>query len=407
MPLFAIIIRAEGALADTEYVRRRAYQQVFSEAGFAWDQDRTRFAETAQLDGPQRMAHFVRRSLKGAPETEDVGLLVKTMLRRADQIFDERITSGTIDARPGIRELAIAARAEGIKLVLATSLPRAASAKLLQNAAGSRLKEAFEIIPGPPCAEVQHRDTRLYAEVAASLGCKPRHALVIEATDSGAIGARAAGFPVIITRKAVNRPAAGDFVEVDALTSLVGLDESHRLDPLEPHQAGELLAILQRFHAGNCENKSDLDRTSDMRVADILKTKGSAVKTIEPDATIRALAASLEFEAVGAMLVTADGGRLVGIISERDIARGLAEFGDELGRMHVSDLMTRTISTCTPDDSVASVASLMTQRRVRHIPVVVNNRLVGLVSIGDVLKHRLDEAQLEANVLRDFALARR
>ena len=75
--------------------------------------------------------------------------------------------------------------------------------------------------------------------------------------------------------------------------------------------------------------------------------------------------------------------------------------------MAVSKLMTKSVITCSPDDSVAAVAAVMTQRRIRHLPVVVAGKLAGLVSIGDVLKHRLDEVQLEANVLRDFALARK
>ena len=144
-----------------------------------------------------------------------------------------------------------------------------------------------------------------------------------------------------------------------------------------------------------------------MRVSDILKTKGSAVKTIEANATMRALAHSFKTEAVGAMLVLDDKGALQGIISERDLACGIDEYGIDLPQMRVSDLMTRSVVTCAPDDSVAAVANVMTQRRIRHLPVVVNGAVVGLISIGDVLKYRLDEVQLEASVLRDVARSRR
>jgi CBS domain-containing protein len=144
-----------------------------------------------------------------------------------------------------------------------------------------------------------------------------------------------------------------------------------------------------------------------MRVSDILKTKGSAVKTIEPNATLRALAHSFRTEAVGAMLVLDAGGKLQGIVSERDLARGIDEFGSGLTEMRVSDIMTRSVVTCAPEDRVAIVANVMTQRRIRHLPVVVNGAVVGLISIGDVLKHRLDEVQLEASVLRDVARVRR
>lgn len=138
-----------------------------------------------------------------------------------------------------------------------------------------------------------------------------------------------------------------------------------------------------------------------------MKTKGSQVKTIEPAATIRALAQGLRLAAVGAMVVIDDKGVLHGIITERDLARGLAEYGSDLPSMPVSALMTKAVITCAPEDRVAAVAKVMTQRRIRHLPVVVSGKLAGLVSIGDVLKHRLDEVQLEANVLRDFALARK
>lgn len=144
-----------------------------------------------------------------------------------------------------------------------------------------------------------------------------------------------------------------------------------------------------------------------MRVADILKTKGSSVKTIDSNATIRSFAHSLNAERVGAMVVQSSDGALSGIISERDLARGFAEFGPDLARMKVSDLMTRSVVTCAPDDGVAAIANVMTQRRIRHLPVISDGKLIGLVSIGDVLKHRLDEVQLEANVLRDVAIASR
>jgi CBS domain-containing protein len=107
------------------------------------------------------------------------------------------------------------------------------------------------------------------------------------------------------------------------------------------------------------------------------------------------------------MLVLDGEGRLQGIVSERDMARGIDEFGPNLPEMRVVDLMTRSVVTCAPEDSVANVANVMTQRRIRHLPVVVDGVVVGLISIGDVLKYRLDEVQLEASVLRDVARARR
>lgn len=142
-----------------------------------------------------------------------------------------------------------------------------------------------------------------------------------------------------------------------------------------------------------------------MQVSAILKTKGSAVKTIRPDAPVRAVAQALRSESVGVMVVTDEVGTLKGIISERDLARGMADLGESLFSKTAADLMTTQVVTCAPDDAVAGIARVMTQRRIRHLPVMTGRKIVGLVSIGDVLKHRLDEVQLEANVLRDVAIA--
>jgi CBS domain-containing protein len=143
-----------------------------------------------------------------------------------------------------------------------------------------------------------------------------------------------------------------------------------------------------------------------MTVATILKSKRPAVKTISPGATVRAFAEQLKAERIGAMIVSADGSSLDGIISERDLAYGLAIYGDRLPGLPVSQLMTNAVIVCTPEDNIAEVMKVMTQRRIRHLPVKQGDQLVGIISIGDVLKHRLDEMQLEANVLRDVAILR-
>lgn len=144
-----------------------------------------------------------------------------------------------------------------------------------------------------------------------------------------------------------------------------------------------------------------------MKVADILKTKGAAVKTVNPNETAKTFAEQLKGERIGAMIVSLDGSLIEGIISERDLAYGLAAYGDKLARMRVSELMTKAVIVCTPEDTIAEVMTVMTQRRIRHLPVKDGKHLVGIISIGDVLKHRLGEVQLEANVLRDVAIARR
>ena len=142
-----------------------------------------------------------------------------------------------------------------------------------------------------------------------------------------------------------------------------------------------------------------------MKVADILRTKGSDVMTVKPTETIETLAHRLRLERVGAMIVSQEANSLDGIISERDVVHGLAAHGNDLLSKPVSELMTRSVVTCSSEDTIADVAKKMTQGRFRHLPVVDSGRLIGVISVGDVVKNRMDEIQLEANVLRDYAIA--
>ena len=139
-----------------------------------------------------------------------------------------------------------------------------------------------------------------------------------------------------------------------------------------------------------------------MYVADILRVKGSKVITVRPELSMAHVAQRLRIERVGALVVSVTGATAEGIISERDIAYGLAEHGTEVLRRTVADLMTKTVVTCSPSDTIAQVAKAMTNQRIRHMPVTDGKRLVGIISIGDVVKHRLDELELEANVMRDY-----
>lgn len=144
-----------------------------------------------------------------------------------------------------------------------------------------------------------------------------------------------------------------------------------------------------------------------MRVASILKIKGTAVMTVRANETVQAVAKHLHREGVGALIVCSGRDQLDGVISERDVAVGLAIHGSGITDLAASALMSTSVVTCFPDDSVTDVARIMTERRLRHIPVKDGRRLVGVVSIGDVLKFRLDEAQLENRVLRDITRAMR
>jgi len=137
-------------------------------------------------------------------------------------------------------------------------------------------------------------------------------------------------------------------------------------------------------------------------VETILKAKGRETVTIKPGATIAEAVELLCRRHIGAVIVSGNGTAMTGILSERDIVHALAEHGAKLLERKVSELMTRKVVTCAPGDSVAELMAQMTTRRIRHIPVVSRNRLVGIVSIGDVVKNRLDEVEWEANNLRQF-----
>jgi CBS domain-containing protein len=143
-----------------------------------------------------------------------------------------------------------------------------------------------------------------------------------------------------------------------------------------------------------------------MDVDGILRAKGATVVTIRPDQTIADLVRGLREERIGAMVVSEDGRAVLGIISERDVVRGLAERGARILDVRVSELMTRDVVSCAPRDTVKQVMAEMTRRRIRHLPVVADGALRGIVSIGDIVKNRLEEMETETNVLREVYIAR-
>jgi CBS domain-containing protein len=138
-----------------------------------------------------------------------------------------------------------------------------------------------------------------------------------------------------------------------------------------------------------------------MRIADVLRRKGSAVATVRPDATVVELLGELAEHNVGALPVV-DGGNLIGIVSERDVVRRLHAGGAATLDARVADIMTTDVSTCSPSDDVGDVAAVMTSRRFRHLPVVVNGELAGIVSIGDMVKARIDLLESERAQLQRY-----
>ena len=138
-----------------------------------------------------------------------------------------------------------------------------------------------------------------------------------------------------------------------------------------------------------------------MRIADVLSNKGAAVATIAPETTVSQLLASLAALNIGAMVVVGPDG-LAGIVSERDVVRELHKRGGGLLGQPVSEIMTTVLATCTPRDTVDHIVVLMTQNRVRHVPVLDDGRLAGIVSIGDVVKTRMEELETEQQHLQDY-----
>ncbi|MET0318275.1 MAG: CBS domain-containing protein [Rhodococcus fascians] len=138
-----------------------------------------------------------------------------------------------------------------------------------------------------------------------------------------------------------------------------------------------------------------------MRIADVLRNKGAGVLTVAPQTLVSDLLAGLVTRNVGAMVVLGPDG-LVGIVSERDVVRMLHEHGAAALGRPVAEIMTSNVITCTPEDSVDSLSGLMTTHRVRHVPVVENGRLAGIVSIGDVVKTRMEALQAEREQLEAY-----
>jgi CBS domain-containing protein len=139
-----------------------------------------------------------------------------------------------------------------------------------------------------------------------------------------------------------------------------------------------------------------------MLVSHILNEKGRDVLSIQPDATLQDAAAVLTRHRIGALIVRGDGGRLSGIISERDIVRAIAEQGPSALTLAVSARMTADVAVCEETDTIAEIMETMTRCRFRHMPVVEGDKVCGIVSIGDVVKTRIDETMREAQALKEY-----
>jgi CBS domain-containing protein len=139
-----------------------------------------------------------------------------------------------------------------------------------------------------------------------------------------------------------------------------------------------------------------------MNVAAILKQKGRAITTVGPTVTLMEVANKLAAKRIGAIVIVGAGGEVAGIVSERDIIRALSMQGPACLTLPVSQSMTKKVVTCQETDTPHELMAMMTERRFRHLPVVTDGALVGIISIGDVVKHYVVEMQTEATAIREY-----
>jgi CBS domain-containing protein len=143
-----------------------------------------------------------------------------------------------------------------------------------------------------------------------------------------------------------------------------------------------------------------------VRISSLLEQKGASVVTIAKEATVAEAVQALERHGIGALVVSDDGLHIDGILSERDVVRALGHHGGDLLDHPVHTIMTANVVTCAPDNDVESLMSAMTDNRVRHVPVVADGKLTGLVSIGDVVKSRIGELEKDRKELEEYITAR-
>ena len=139
-----------------------------------------------------------------------------------------------------------------------------------------------------------------------------------------------------------------------------------------------------------------------MRISDVIRAKGNAVVTVEPQMDVRTLLGVLAEHGIGAVVVSSDGSTVEGIVSERDIVRALADRGATVISEPVSAIMTSDVKTCPPDAPVVDLMRTMTEGRFRHVPVVAGGKLAGIVSIGDIVKNRVGELETERDSLSRY-----
>ncbi|MGE0053082.1 MAG: CBS domain-containing protein [Hyphomicrobium sp.] len=393
MMVSRLIVRLEGALVLTADTYRRATNEALAEAGFAHVIGEEAFARAFGHEvTKERFLKYATSRLYPRKQTADLRTLFEVTHKHLRQIACDILEAERLTTTPGAIELIDAVSRQGGEIVVLTRLPVALARKVLQTATGKEVAEH--------CARLIREDTSgpVAAIMEAVSGADGR-ILVIDTCAEGLAAAQAVGVPAIavLGHSELDNGIFGARTVVDSLLEIA--DEAPQDQPgLEQNQ--KLLAGIEALFVHDAVWSAKKPNAG-MKVIDILKEKGDVVKSVNPTDTVQFLSRRLFQEKVGAMVVISHTGAVEGIVSERDFTRGLAEYGPSLLAMPVSNIMTRAVISCAPQDTLQTVAQIMTRRRIRHLPVSDGVKLIGLISIGDVLNHRLEEVQREANVLRD------
>lgn len=403
MKLGTIIVRIEGVAVATGEVCRRVCNLALAEAGMDYEIGAETFVYTfGHHVTREAFLAFAGRELYPRKQTADLKTLFEVTYKRLRSTADDALCAAQLDRGDGVAEMLVEARQQGISVVFVTALAPKTAAAVLAGALGASFDAGAmpifsqrDVTPPLSAEEVLGRAS---AGVAAS----GKRMIVLESSSLGLAAAEAAGLPAVAV---IGGSALGDGIHgaravVDRLPDLAREDQ-----PAEGHIEGARLISALEALAAQERSTATRDRRNIMQVHHILKDKGAAVKSLAPTDSVQFLAKRLFEEKVGALVVISEQGVLDGIVSERDLTRGLATHGCDVLEMPVTSIMTRAVITCSPADSLYGVAKVMTKRRIRHLPVSEGGRLVGLVSIGDVLSSRLEEVQLEADVLRDYTIA--
>lgn len=388
MRLVSIIVRLEGVLALTGDVYFEAMNEALSEAGFFQRISRDSFAAIFGQDvGREMFLGYATRHLFPRKQTSDLRTLFEVTYKHLRACARDKLVTAKVMPGPGILDLAKAARDAGVRLSVVTGLPLDVADKLLTSAAGADARNLFDCV----IRQDLQKPAAAFVEAAAAA---PGPSIVLESTTAGLAAAETAGIPAVavIGSSVLANGMHGARAVVDRLTDLI---EEASYDPVGWNLLVALDAILTSEAVEGITTK-----IIDLQVRDVLRDKGGAVKSVNPTDTVQFLAQRLRSDQIGAMVVIADTGALEGIVSERDIARGVAEFGASILEMPVSSIMSRAVITCAPVDSIHNIAKVMTARRIRHLPVSEGDTLIGLISIGDVLNRRLEEVRYQASVLR-------